>query len=327
MTGSGKLPYPCSVDLLQTIRADIEAVPDGEHTAGLKAVLHHIEIAYRHLARGQAEGEDSAFNDAIYRTNQAFEGSIKEAYRVLAEKDPSGKTPASIEKYLEQKKIFKDRVLAQLKDYRTNWRNPSTHDYNLFFDQDEAFLAIVSVSAFSKLLIRQVSGFISFKEAKEAVKEVAAPVPEVVDSGAVDAPYLGFLIRKLVVDFFSNQPISQSESVSETRLLGGLEGYISTLLPDFEVVTDVGVGDSRNRVDMVVLGKGASVFVELKRWRYGESWRDAGVAQMMSYLHEAGSKEGVVVFYDVKETTYVEVGGFASGDISVSVVAPASELR
>lgn len=313
------------MDLLQAIRSDIEAVPDGEHTAGLKAVLHHIEVAYRHLARGQAEGEDSAFNDAIYRTNQAFEGSVKEAYRVLAEKDPSGKTPAAIEKYLEQNKIFKDRVLAQLKDYRTNWRNPSTHDYNLFFDQDEAFLAIVSVSAFSKLLIRQVAGYLSFKESKEAAKETAASVPEILVEEDASPPVAAWL-KRLIIQFLRAQTSVSRETMNETRLIGALQGYIAAVMPALDVITDVGIGQSRNRVDMVILGK-PPIFIELKRWRYGESWRDAGVAQMLSYLQDADAKEGIVVFYDFEEQEYVDAGGFSSGEISVSVIAPVSELR
>ena len=323
------------MDLLQTIRTDIEAVPDGDHTAGLKSVLHHIEIAYRHLARGQTEGEDSAFNDAIYRTNQAFEGSVKEAYRVLAEKDPSGKTPASIERYLEQKKIFKDRVLSQLKDYRTNWRNPSTHDYNLFFDQDEAFLAIISVSAFAKLLVRQISGYLSFKETREIVQEAAvrAPPPPSSHGEEADAeiPAVRW-VKALILDFLNSnaRPVSTEgakEVGTETRLLGALAGYISTVVPELQVHLDVNVGHGRNRVDMIVMDSETSILIELKRWRYGESWRDAGVAQMISYLQEGGSRQGVVVFYDVSDTTYIEAGGFSVGDKTVGVIAPVSDLR
>jgi hypothetical protein len=98
------------LDLLALIKKQIEALPDGPHIAGLRAVLRHIDAAYRHLGRGQSDGDDTAFTDAIYRANQAFEGSIKEAYRVLAERDPQRMRPYDIEKYLEEKQIFKDRI-------------------------------------------------------------------------------------------------------------------------------------------------------------------------------------------------------------------------
>ena len=41
------------------------------------------------------------FNDVVYRTNQAFEGALKEAYVVLTGEAAGRKTPNDIEKYLE----------------------------------------------------------------------------------------------------------------------------------------------------------------------------------------------------------------------------------
>jgi hypothetical protein len=88
---------PKNMDLADTLRKKIGVLEDGEYVPGLKAVLLHIETAFRHLSRGQETDDDTAFTDAIYRTNQAFEGSIKEAYRVLAAQDPAKKRPFDIE--------------------------------------------------------------------------------------------------------------------------------------------------------------------------------------------------------------------------------------
>ena len=95
------------MDLVDTLRKKIDVLEDGEYVPGLKAVLLHIETAFRHLSRGQETDDDTAFTDAIYRTNQAFEGSVKEAYRVLAGHDPAKKRPFDIENYLEQNNIFR----------------------------------------------------------------------------------------------------------------------------------------------------------------------------------------------------------------------------
>lgn len=105
------------MDLVDTLRKKIIVLEEGEYIAGLKAVLLHIENAFRHLSRGQESEDDTAFTDAIYRTNQAFEGSVKEAYRVLANQDPAKKRPYEIENYLEQNNIFRSRVLSQLTTY------------------------------------------------------------------------------------------------------------------------------------------------------------------------------------------------------------------
>ncbi len=130
------------MDLISILQSRVTSLPDGPYSVGLKAVLQHVEVAAKHLARGQSTDDETAFTDAIYRTNQAFEGSLKEAYRVLASKDPTGVRPFDIENYFQQQSILRPRVLAQFTTYRTEWRNPSAHDYRLEFDEDEALLAI-----------------------------------------------------------------------------------------------------------------------------------------------------------------------------------------
>ena len=59
------------MDLIAITRDKIERAGDGDHAAGLKAVLLHIETAVSHLTRGQETADETAFTDAIYRTSQA----------------------------------------------------------------------------------------------------------------------------------------------------------------------------------------------------------------------------------------------------------------
>jgi hypothetical protein len=47
------------MDLLDLIRSKIDSLPDGPHLSGLRSVLRHIEAAYKHLNRGQTEGDES----------------------------------------------------------------------------------------------------------------------------------------------------------------------------------------------------------------------------------------------------------------------------
>ena len=87
------------MDIHAILDNKITSLPLGIHLDGLRAVKSHIDAAVRHLTRGQKESDESLFTDSIYRCNQAFEGSLKEAYRVLAGEDPQKTTPADIEKF------------------------------------------------------------------------------------------------------------------------------------------------------------------------------------------------------------------------------------
>lgn len=143
------------MDLVALLEESAAELPSGEYSVGLNAIVRHVKAAIRHLERDQIADPDTC-TDAIYRMNQAYEGSLKEAYRVLAGKDPSGLTPFQIENYLESNSVVRPRVLTQLSRYRQDYRNPSTHDYKLDFDADEALLAITSVCGFAKLLFNQI---------------------------------------------------------------------------------------------------------------------------------------------------------------------------
>ena len=91
-----------------------------------------------------------------------------QAYRVLTGRDPLKVRPFDIENFFQEQGSLRPRVLEQFSNYRTDWRNPSTHDYRLDFDEDEALLAIVSVCAFAIVLIDQIAEKLSFEAAKAA---------------------------------------------------------------------------------------------------------------------------------------------------------------
>ena len=126
------------MDLLKLLKDKAEYFSTSEQDRGISSVVSHIEIAERHYEGGKS-GDDYLFNDVVYRSNQAFEGALKEAYRIITGRDSSRITPHKIEKYLEQNNVLKERVLQLFTNNRTEWRNKSTHDYNLYFSEQEAF--------------------------------------------------------------------------------------------------------------------------------------------------------------------------------------------
>lgn len=284
------------MNLVDTLRKKIDVLEDGDYVPGLKAVLLHIETAFRHLSRGQETDDEPAFTDAIYRTNQAFEGSVKEAYRVLAGQDPAKKRPFDIENYLEQNNIFRSRVLSQLTTYRTEWRNPSAHDYKLDFDESEAFLAIVSVSAFACLLLDQIAERIAYTRSL-AEAEAQKAVLEASLAQTVNADLLIRLTDLLNQFCAIHLPSTSSSSkATESQVIGALHGFLSSAAPELAVETEARLdADKPFRADLLVSRGGEKVVIEIKRRLMRQNYANA-VAQVEHYLLIGGVKDGILLF-------------------------------
>jgi hypothetical protein len=281
------------MDLIDILRHRIEALAPGEHIAGLRAVLQHVIVATNHLNRGQTSGDDTAFTDAIYRSNQAFEGSLKEAYRVLAEKEPASVRPFDIETFLQTQNILRPRVLSQFSTYRKEWRNPSAHDYRLDFDEDEALLAIVSVSAFAIVLIDQISEKISFTDARTMVQSTK-PVN-------VAVPLTDQVAEALITFHWQRPTVDADQPPRSSDLIGAVAGYLSATLTGSLVQTDVQIGNEQmDRADILVTHCDQKTIVEVKRgsfFRILLLGRRTVLERLRRYMELAKIKEGVLYTY------------------------------
>ena len=214
------------MDLLQEIRKKVKLDESLSTSEGIQAVITHIERAESFLTIGKRDDDINYFTDVIYRTNHAFEGILKEAYTIMTNKVGDRKTPADIEKYFASESVFQERILRMFQDYRQQWRNPSTHDYKLFFNEDEAFMAIVTVSAFDNILLNQLYEKISYNQEKmnlsRAQKSIISKIP---GFGGMDF----FNQVESVVLHFANEigkSINFSSTMKEYQLIGMLTAYL-----------------------------------------------------------------------------------------------------
>lgn len=278
------------MDLLAVLRSRIEALPAGDYSPGLRAVLQHVQVAVNHLSRGQSSGDDTAFTDAIYRTNQAFEGSLKEAYRVLTAKEPDKLRPSDIESYLQDKHLLRDRVLSQFSGYRTAWRNPSTHDHRLDFDEDEALLAITAVCAFAVVLVDQIAERLSFDSARAAAEPAAASV----DAGGP----LADTVASALQAFLFQPSAGSKEPPREFELIGALAGYLTAALPRTNVETGVLLNPrSADRADICVSKGAEKVLIEVKRVRRVLPHTRLNFGKILHYMSLARTPTGIVYVF------------------------------
>ncbi|RYX82192.1 hypothetical protein EON83_20230 [bacterium] len=294
------------MNLIEILRSRIGSLPTGPHTIGVESVLLHVEVATRHYDRGRSNQDETAFTDAIYRTNQAYEGSLKEAYRVLAEKNPDRKTPNDIEDYLQKNQILRPRVLSQLTTYRTEWRNPSTHDYKLDFNEAESLLAIFSVSAFAIVLIDQIGQKLAFEQVKAATK----PTPKLPTLQSLVEEFIGLLPQFLSV--FNSVIVFDSASepgsgiVIILQAIGSLHGFLSAARPDWNVAIESKI-KGKQQADLIISHADESLIVEIKRGNLKRAeLLDHSVNQATQIMKDSGIKNAVIFNILIPNTGNIE---------------------
>lgn len=279
------------MNLVAIIGKKIALVDREDASSGLRAVLSHIESAIAHRDRGLNCGDESAFTDSIYRTNQAFEGGLKEAYRVITSRNPVRKSPYEIEKYLTENNLVRNRVVDLIKNYRVEWRNPSTHDYKLDFDSAEAFLAIVSVCAFTTILLDQILAKVAYDKSFRLSDEIE--FQHIVG----DTTDVGLTVAKLVSQFMVqyNSELDTAE-VYETELIGALAGYIGAYSDDVDTVIEpaFNVNGAILRPDLLVEVREQKVLVEVKSTRSVKITASTVIDQAERYVSASGISDIVV---------------------------------
>jgi len=284
------------MDLLAEIKHKATQVPEVDRP-GIAAIVRHLEQAERCLEFGRA-GEDNFFTDVVYRTNHAYEGALKEAFEKLTGKDASQETPHDIENHLEKNSVLRSRVLDMMRNYRQAWRNPSTHEYELFFTGQEALLAIITVSAFVAVLLDQIVDQLAVQ------RQAAASEPSVAKLTDSIANYSRLSLPDQVVElirFFVTSssptfpsPVTSSESYLETAIANFLRKVEPSLAVRLE--PSLSIGGRVLRPDILVNRGDETVVIEIKRAMHNGLGRDAAVLQVLSYAKALNATRAIVVF-------------------------------
>ena len=181
--------------------------------------------------------------------------------------------------------------------YRTEWRNPSTHDYKLDFDESEALLAIVSVSAFACLLLDQIAERLAYvKSQADAERQKDTLIAQFSHSVNESLPDR---VVELLDQFCRTQvPMvaAGNERPTESQLIGSLHGFLSFAAPELNVLAQPSLTASgrRFRPDLIVVRGDDRVVVEVKRSMMMGSV-DGGVAQVERYMLAGGIKNGILL--------------------------------
>lgn len=288
------------MDIHKKIETQIEEIRADEDSNFIDSLGTHLERAELYYNQGINEDEQF-FNDVIYRANQAYEGALKEAYKILGgktEKKAFRETPNNIEDYFKNNSIFKDRVLQLFENYRKEWRNKSTHDYKLVFDEDEAFIALTSVASFVHLLLKQIQEKIAYNKEQEKLedeKQVEAQLNEILKDESID---LSSKTIKLIEKFAEgNELLHHEMQLSEANLMGMLHGFISKAGKKLQIKRSPSINPKKGmlRPDFLLEYQDEKIILEVKRF-LREGSRKQGIEQILHYLVNSGIKSGIIYF-------------------------------
>ncbi|WP_318404746.1 GxxExxY protein [Photobacterium leiognathi] len=313
------------MDLLKLLKNKAEYFSASEDDRGISSVVSHIEIAERHYENGKS-GDDYLFNDVIYRSNQAFEGALKEAYRVITGKNPNKITPHQIEKHFEENDVLKERVLQLFTNYRTEWRNKSTHDYKLYFSEQEAFLSIVNISAFINILLDQMVEKQAYDKESEYLKR--SPVEKDLISAR---KALHDRIVDILLSFSKEVPDKAVGSVipriTLAALTGSLTAFVNNLAEDISIYPKFSIMREKGRRKYIAdffLQKGEDkLIIEIKNPIHGVSRvLSDGTEQLLNYLTASGVEHGILYIPPILQNEEMEVTKLTKsiGDMSYSLV-------
>ena len=303
-----------------------------EIPSGIKAVLAHIEVAEKRFQSAKQDRDNSLYTDVIYRTNQAFEGILKEGFTILANKDGSKVSSNEIEKYLLNNHVFKERVMELFTNYRQNWRNPSTHNHQLFFSEEEAFLAIVTVSAFTYILTDQILEKLSYQAEKENTEVRAKEIRKSLANYSELEPIEK--IRAILIELFLEIRLDKKfMERTEAQQRGLVSGFLASFEPNIKIdFESVLTKDSRAfRVDFISHLDNKKIAIHLNRNKVDLQYEDLdfrlGVQEMEKWF-VANKITQAVLFYFPIESTDEAMFSYPSGDtdeIKIIAITPVNK--
>lgn len=288
------------MDIVDLIQSQIKSIQEIDNSVFLDAIKIHLDRAEYYYNCGK---EDSYFfNDVIYRTNQAYEGALKEAFKILSGKDGEETAKESlykIEKHFENNGVFKERVLMQFRNYRQEWRNESTHNSKLFFDESEAFIALVSVSAFVHLLLNQIKEKLAYnteqnrlKNQKDLFNKIDELVKEIEKAPLSLLPSISIKLK----EFAKDNELLGKENLTEHDIHGMLRAFLEASDANLKVYQEIKIGEnSRLRPDFLLEKGDEKIIIEVKKMRVKHI--QAGIEQLKTYLTAAKIPNGILLYF------------------------------
>ncbi|MGY6648320.1 GxxExxY protein [Wenyingzhuangia sp. IMCC45574] len=286
------------MDIFEPVKELTEKINSMNPSLDIDKIIIHIERAFELFTQGITTGEEQNYTDVIYRCNQAFEGCSRQAFLVLAEKNEEElrKTQAwKIEKYLIDNKILNERLLPLFQNYREKWRNESSHNFKLFFKEEEAYIAILNICSYAYVLLNQI-----------ALKVSSSDVNNIEPLKSKEEFSLLENIEKVTETFLKEVDLDKYRKgstiprISENQFIGIYSSYLEKKLPMVNVLVDEKLNsESKLRTDIMLEFNDEKIIIEIKSLRVKNSQvREMAKEQLLKYLSTMKNSKGILFIFD-----------------------------
>lgn len=317
------------MDLKQEIIVLLKDLGEDLKDIVFSSVIAHIERAEAFFQKAEIEKDDQYYTDVIYRTNQAYEGILRIAYMCFTgggEDDECNLSTFQIEQYLEKKQILNERIKFAFALYRKKWRNPSVHEYGLFFSKIEALLAITNVTSFVYILLNQVAERWSTRKILEMILAEEPAEYHVVREDQHD-------ISDIVVEHLRGfHKIPKGGIVSGnnmSQIVGAIKGYLEGKIKGLEVITNYNDADMVINFDNIMennsFGQG-KIILEVKNG-FSKQKLQYACNRLTKYMAQFKAKRGILYFYSDETSGEYEVNKESVNNQKIVIVKPYKHLQ
>jgi len=303
------------VDLLAEFKRKVAEIQSAKWKEGFEATVRHIEVAESYFRLAQGAEDSNYFNDVVYRTNQAFEGILEEAYFVFEDVLAKRLSPSELEKYFLDNRRLTERTLSLFRNYRQQWRNPSTHDHKLVFSEQEAFLALVNVSSFAIVLLDELTATMSFKWHRgQALLQQKA-----LRAKRSKEPFIEQVVRCLrsFGEFSASYGVRARD---DAEFAGRIRGFLVGIYPEIDAAQGVHLqyGEREYHVDLILRSGEGDVVVVVKRGQLGIPFVVWAVTYTGDCIRAANMSSGILyVWWPSRAPNLFSKVGVQAGEVYV----------
>ena len=164
---------------------------------------------------------------------------------------------------------------------------------------------MVTVAAFASMLIDQISEKLAFDASQREVRSNPAQVDLTLEplKNKVTREKVAALIQEFCLNHYPESV--EGKLVTERQLMGSMHGYLTSMVPELKVDTEVRLEGYRHpRPDWLITVGSESLVVEFKLTRIREVMAHGNALSVVgSYMEATGIRSGILVYLPTESAT------------------------